>query len=180
MNICKASSNESQQVYDCRRILRQETMIRWEAAYEPWVTLNTDGSVIAATGQAATGGALRSSDGRLMDAFSSNLGKCSITRAEITGVVIGLERAWDLGVRDVAVQVDSACAVALLNGNWNLEHQHACLLDRFKQLIARPWRICVKHIYREGNHLADYLARTGHALPLGTHDIAQSDAQLSY
>ncbi|CAN1185855.1 Putative ribonuclease H protein At1g65750 [Linum perenne] len=180
MNICRDSSTGNQWVLDSQKRARQEHMIRWEAAQSPWVTLNTDGSVIATTGQAATGGALRSSDGRLMDAFSGNLGKCSITRAEITGLVIGLERAWNLAVRDVAVQVDSACAVALLNGSWNLEHQHACILDRFRQLSARPWRVRVYHIYREGNHLVDFLARKGHELPMGVHNVAHTDAQLVY
>ncbi|CAN1141618.1 hypothetical protein LINPERHAP2_LOCUS12607 [Linum perenne] len=63
MNICRASSKDNQWVLGSQESVRQEHMIRWEAAQTPWVTLNTDGSVIAATGQAATGGALRSSDG---------------------------------------------------------------------------------------------------------------------
>ncbi|CAN1178257.1 Putative ribonuclease H protein At1g65750 [Linum perenne] len=86
-----------------------------------------------------------------------NLGKCSITRAELTGAVTGLERAWELGVRELTVQLDSLCAVRLISDLENTDHQH---------------------IYREGNFLADYLASKGHTATLGLHPVHLSDAAL--
>ncbi|CAN1760045.1 Putative ribonuclease H protein At1g65750 [Linum perenne] len=92
-------------------------------------------------GGAAAGGCMRNEEGRIIDAFACNLGRCSITRAELTGAVIGLERAWELGERKVEVQMDSSCAIKLLEGKLNLEHQHAGLVLRFKQLTERSWTI---------------------------------------
>ncbi|CAN1189728.1 hypothetical protein LINPERHAP2_LOCUS40075 [Linum perenne] len=40
---------------------------------------------------AAAGGLIRSNDGRCLLAFCTNLGKCSIMRAELRGVIAGLQ-----------------------------------------------------------------------------------------
>ncbi|CAN1789137.1 hypothetical protein LINPERHAP1_LOCUS18346 [Linum perenne] len=68
-------------------------MISWEAGQGQGYTLNTDGSVRISEQRAAAGGCLRDSDGRVIDCFAANLGNCSITRAELTGVIIGLREA---------------------------------------------------------------------------------------
>ncbi|CAN1128491.1 hypothetical protein LINPERPRIM_LOCUS22501, partial [Linum perenne] len=47
-------------------------------------------------------------------------------------------------------------------------------------LISRAWWVRVIHIYREGNHLADYLASKGHELPMRTHTITHTDDKLIY
>ncbi|CAN1132929.1 Putative ribonuclease H protein At1g65750 [Linum perenne] len=62
---------------------RTEEYISWERAPPVWVTLNSDGSVISESGQAATGGLIRDHQGRCLAAFAMNLGKCSITRAQV-------------------------------------------------------------------------------------------------
>ncbi|CAN1819071.1 Putative ribonuclease H protein At1g65750, partial [Linum perenne] len=131
-----------------------------------------------ANGMAAAGGVLRNWEGRVVDAFTINLGICSITRAELTGAVKGLERAWELGVRELTVQLDSICAVRLLSDLANTDHQHACIVERFRALMSRSWRVRVIHIYRECNFLADYLASKGHEAPLGLHPFNLSDASL--
>ncbi|CAN1805656.1 Putative ribonuclease H protein At1g65750 [Linum perenne] len=50
----------------------------------------------------------------------------------------------------------------------------------FKHLTERNWRVNIKHIYREANHLADCLANKGHALELGTHSVNRSEANVLY
>ncbi|CAN1126705.1 Putative ribonuclease H protein At1g65750 [Linum perenne] len=69
---------------------RTEEYISWEPAPPEWVTLNSDGSVISEFGHAAAGGLIRDHQGRCLAAFAMNLGKCSITRAELRGAVAGL------------------------------------------------------------------------------------------
>ncbi|CAN1766597.1 Putative ribonuclease H protein At1g65750 [Linum perenne] len=140
----------------------------------------SDGSVIGRGRGAASGGCIRDGEGGILDAFACNLGRCSITRAELTGAVIGLERAWDIGARKVEIQMDSLCAISILEGGFNLEHQHAGQVLRFRQLRERDWTIRLTHIYREGNHLADYLANKGHSLAYGTHSIRPDDAMVLY
>ncbi|CAN1832282.1 Putative ribonuclease H protein At1g65750 [Linum perenne] len=138
-------------------------------------TLNTDGSVLQPSGLAAAGGALRNWEGRIVDAFTINLGKCSITRAELTGAVMGMERAWDVGVRELTVQLDSLCAIKLLSDPGGTDHQHACIVERFRALMSRAWQVRILHIFRKGNFLADHLANRGHEASLGLHVIDLSD-----
>ncbi|CAN1773739.1 Putative ribonuclease H protein At1g65750 [Linum perenne] len=79
----------------------------WEPAPPEWVTLNSDGSVISKSGQAAAGGLIRDHQGRCLAAFTMNLGKCSITRAELRGAVSGLKLAWERGYCKIQLQLDS-------------------------------------------------------------------------
>ncbi|CAN1799327.1 Putative ribonuclease H protein At1g65750, partial [Linum perenne] len=116
----------------------------------------------------------------ILAAFAANLGVCSISRAEITGIVLGLEKAWEMGVRDIVVQSDSLCAVRLLSSDDSLDHQHATIVSKYKKLLDRDWRVELKHVYRESNHLADALASKGHSLSIGTHMVERSDRVICY
>ncbi|CAN1336375.1 Putative ribonuclease H protein At1g65750, partial [Linum perenne] len=139
-----------------------------------------NGLVRIGTGEAAAGGCTRDADGKVVDAFSANLGKCSITHAEITGIVLGFERVWDAGIRRVEVQTDSKCAIQLLSYEGGLSNQHAAILGKFRRLKRRDWIIQLKHVYREANFLADHLANQGHDLALGVQTISATDTRVSY
>ncbi|CAI0545229.1 unnamed protein product, partial [Linum tenue] len=65
------------------------------------ITLNSDGSVLPDTGQAAAGALIRDHTGRYIAAYAYNLGFCSITQAELRGAVEGLQVAWNLGYRQI-------------------------------------------------------------------------------
>ncbi|CAN1804498.1 Putative ribonuclease H protein At1g65750 [Linum perenne] len=178
-----ASSSAYQSVVALKQTQGNEgsiAQIYWTPAQEPTFTLNTDGSVKVSAQRAAAGGCLRNSEGRVIDVFAANLGNCSITRAELTGVVIGLERAWNIGIRQVEVQTDSAVVVKLVSKDALGEHQHATLVSRLRNLIQRSWQVSVKFIYREANHLADSLANKGHDLALGVHSIDSSESSVLY
>ncbi|CAN1242896.1 Putative ribonuclease H protein At1g65750, partial [Linum perenne] len=134
-----------------------EVEVGWKAAGYPSATLNTDGSVLRTTGVAAAGGAIRNWQGRTIDAFTANLGSCSITRAELTSIVI----------------------VSILSQESPSDHQHAALVLQYRRLKERSWTTNLIHIFREANHLADALASKGTTLDLGTIrwivTIARSD-----
>ncbi|CAN1128680.1 Putative ribonuclease H protein At1g65750, partial [Linum perenne] len=80
---------------------RRTAAIAWEPEPENWVTLNSDGSVDAQRDKASAGGLVRNSEGRCLLAFSMNLGTCSVTRAELRGVIEGLHKTWEAGFRNV-------------------------------------------------------------------------------
>ncbi|CAN1191351.1 hypothetical protein LINPERHAP2_LOCUS41002 [Linum perenne] len=46
--------------------------------------------------------------------------------------------------------------------------------------MRRDWELTFKHIYREANHTADYLANCGHTLPRGTHSMRVDNCNLAY
>ncbi|CAN1182797.1 Putative ribonuclease H protein At1g65750, partial [Linum perenne] len=140
--------------------------ISWEPAPPEWVSLNSDGSVLSETGQAAAGGLIRDHQGRCLAAFTMNLGKCSITRAELRGAVSGLQLAWERGYHKIQLQLDSQCVVQLLQGDDLEDHAHATTFITARELLRRNWEVQILHIYRESNHVADYLANVGHSCPL--------------
>ncbi|CAN0881905.1 Putative ribonuclease H protein At1g65750 [Linum grandiflorum] len=112
------------------------------------MTLNIDGSIRNQGNFAAGGGLLRNKMGNAVFAFSRNMGKCSITRAELRATVDGLTLAWHHGARKVCLQVDSQCVVQLLSGESLEDHQHATLIASYRELIARGWEVRFEHIYR--------------------------------
>ncbi|CAN1147800.1 Putative ribonuclease H protein At1g65750 [Linum perenne] len=123
-------------------------------------------------GSTAAGGLIRDDQGRFVSAFVSKLGTCSIVRAEIWGVIEGMELAWSCGIRKLKVQSDSAIAVKLLSTTQHDAHQHFNLIRRFQELKSRQWDVTIKHIYREANFAADFLANSGHELELGIYVLS--------
>ncbi|CAN1800305.1 Putative ribonuclease H protein At1g65750 [Linum perenne] len=155
--------------------------VSWKAGPQEWVTLNSDGSVLGLPGRSAAGGLIRDSEGNCLDAYTINLGACSITRAEIRGAIEGVRRAWRQGYRKLEIQMDSTAAVAiLLDKESTLSHQYALEALEFKDWLQRDWTVTIKHIYREANHAADYLANLGHNTTRGTHLVDVSNCNLAY
>ncbi|CAN1256534.1 Putative ribonuclease H protein At1g65750 [Linum perenne] len=113
------------QLREDSKLEKKTAEICWTPAPGPVFTLNTDGSVSISSGKPTAGGALRDWQGRTHGAFMANLGTCSITRAELTCIATGLDRAWNIGVRDIEIQTDSNCAVNLLTKEMAADHQHA-------------------------------------------------------
>ncbi|CAN1812173.1 Putative ribonuclease H protein At1g65750, partial [Linum perenne] len=140
----------------------------------------TDGSVQADDSKAASGGLIRNSEGRCLHAFCTNLGKCSIMRAELRGIIISLQIAWENGFRKVDARIDSQAILTLIKDNESATHQHVVDIADLQELIKHDWEVTISHIYREGNFVADYLANLGHDYPWGVHPISLSDYNLSY
>ncbi|CAN1786317.1 Putative ribonuclease H protein At1g65750 [Linum perenne] len=155
-------------------------MIGWRPADDGWCTLNSDGSLYTRPNRAAVGGLIRDHEGRLISSFAANLGACSIIRAELRGIVEGMRLAWDKGVQKLCIQSDSKAAVSILSNVDNLDHRHASLVEKFQALKNRDWEVSINHIFREANNAADYLAKLGHDLALGTHVFLYPDSNLLY
>ncbi|CAN0906730.1 Putative ribonuclease H protein At1g65750 [Linum grandiflorum] len=159
---------------------RQTQMIGWRPGDEGWFTLSTDGSLRSHQRDAAAGGLIRDDKGSFVKAFTMNMSCCSITRAEMRGIVEGLKLAWSLGIRKVRVQSDSATAIAILSKGSALDHQHAILVMQYQELCRRQWEVTLYHIYREANCGADYLANLGHSFVFGFHIFDSPDRGLSH
>ncbi|CAN1786718.1 Putative ribonuclease H protein At1g65750 [Linum perenne] len=156
----------------------QRVDIAWEPGPSGWSTINTDGAFDRISGRAAAGGLIRNELGHCTAAFTMNIGCCTIMRAELRGAIAGLRCAWDLGLRKVELQVDSKSVIDLFNDNDTPTHQHAMEVLDFQELCKRDWEIRTRHVFREGNRAADFLAGLGSSYPLGTHPISVTDARL--
>ncbi|CAN1781286.1 Putative ribonuclease H protein At1g65750, partial [Linum perenne] len=161
-------------------LARQAHLIGWRPAEEGCFNMNSDGSLYTNPNRSAAGGVIRDDSGRFVSAFSMNLGSCSIMRAELRSIVEGTKRAWNLGIRNLRIQSDSAAAVRMLTSPDYVSNQHDSLIQQFVELSSRDWRITVQHIYRKANFAADYMANLGHSLDLGIHFFDSPDVVLQY
>ncbi|CAN1142648.1 Putative ribonuclease H protein At1g65750 [Linum perenne] len=148
--------------------------------HQELMSMGKQGSVLADRSKAAAGGLIRNADGRCLYAFSINLGRCSIMRAELRGLIEGLKRAWESGFRRVDARVDSQAILSLIRGDNLTDHPHGVEVAALRELIERDWEVTISHTYREGNSAADYLADLGHGFPLGVHQITSYDCNLNY
>ncbi|CAN1750361.1 Putative ribonuclease H protein At1g65750 [Linum perenne] len=159
---------------------RRIVAIEWDPGPEGWVTVNTDGSVARPSGNASAGGLIRDHLGHCSLAFSANLGRCSITRAELRGILHGLEFSWTSGHKKVRLQTDSQSAASLILADDPPLHQHASEVLAIRELLQRNWQVDIHHIFREGNGAADFLANMGHCFDPGIQIVPTSDCNLGY
>ncbi|CAI0430189.1 unnamed protein product [Linum tenue] len=115
----------------------------------------------------------------MLKAFSMRLGEVSVTRAELEGVVKGLQIAWNEGMRRIVVQTDSQTAIKLVKEASN-RHPHFILVQEARRLLAMDWQVELRHVYREGNFVADYLASAGHRIQQGVYLYDEPDSLLNY
>ncbi|CAN1145565.1 Putative ribonuclease H protein At1g65750 [Linum perenne] len=147
---------------------KEQLSVQWKPAPEGFVTLNTDGSVLAQTGNAAAGGIIRDWLGRPLAVFAANLGACMIMRAELRAADIRLKIAWDLGFRNIHLQLDSKSAVKAISKQGDEPTRHGQSIKNVQDMLARDWNVTTYHIFREGNMVADRFAHLGHSFNFGT------------
>ncbi|CAL1398438.1 unnamed protein product [Linum trigynum] len=71
--------------------MRMAIDLAWEPPLEGCVQIQKNGYVLSPSWEASGGGLIRDNLGRCLAAFVCNLGKCSITAAELKGAVEGLK-----------------------------------------------------------------------------------------
>ncbi|CAN1162580.1 Putative ribonuclease H protein At1g65750 [Linum perenne] len=82
------------------------------------------------------GGVIRDGNGRFIAAFATNLGTCSIMRAELRSIVEGMKLAWDKSIRRLLIETDSKAAVDMLSSLESSNNQHVILLEQFSELSS--------------------------------------------
>ncbi|KAH9671615.1 putative ribonuclease H protein [Citrus sinensis] len=80
--------------------------LKWLAPPWPFFKLNTYGARKIA-GNASAGGLIRNYCGEWVHGFGMNIGHCTIIGAELWGLFQGLQLAWNIGIRQLLVEVDS-------------------------------------------------------------------------
>ncbi|CAN1747579.1 Putative ribonuclease H protein At1g65750 [Linum perenne] len=93
---------------------------------------------------------------------------------------MGLHIAWDRGLKKVELQVDALTILNLVEAECDPRHQHAMKFMEIRDLLRRDWEIRIRHVYREGNRAADFLAGIGFQFPLGYHLIPTSNVNLGF
>lgn len=95
---------------------------------------------------------------------------CTNNEAEYTGLLIGLQKAAELGIDKIAIEGDSMLVINQISGTWKVKdsrmqeyHRQIMTLirEKFTSVVAR-------HVYRNNNTASDELGRecsaAGHSL----------------
>jgi ribonuclease HI len=105
---------------------------------------------------------LKSSAGEVLAAEGTFLGHTTNNVAEYKALLLGLERALALGVREVEVRADSELLIKQLKGQYRVLNEG--LRPLYEQAVALLRRFAgtrLKHVRREHNTEADRLANEG-------------------
>lgn len=79
--------------------------------------------------------------------------------AEYTGLLIGLEEAIDMGIKNLCVEGDSLLVINQMTGKYKVKSENLILLyNKAKELEKRFDVIIYNHIYRNLNKRADELS----------------------
>ena len=149
-------------------------VLRWLKPAPGRLKLNLDGSSLGNPGPVGGGGVLRDSSGNFIFGFSKFFGSCSNNEAELRAVVEGISICKHLGYDGIDIECDSNIVVSWIRSRiCNLWY----LWDFWDQLIdlLEGFDFSIHHFYREGNKVADALARYGAS---GRNNVFSSSSQL--
>lgn len=89
--------------------------------------------------------------------FREFIGWATNNQAEYRAVILGLERARDMGADEVTVRTDSNLVARQLSGDWRV-NENVRLFERARELLGEFDSAEVVHVSREENERADALA----------------------
>ncbi|KAK8625545.1 hypothetical protein V6N13_090413 [Hibiscus sabdariffa] len=84
----------------------------WATPPSQWVKLNCNGA--HGVGDSSTSWGVRDFAGEWLYGFFKFIGCCSIVEAELWGIWVGLDLAWNKGFRSIMAETDCVDAIRLL------------------------------------------------------------------
>ena len=122
--------------------------------------IHTDGASRGNPGPAAIGVTITDENGRQVAAISRRLPDTTNNKAEYQAVIAGLEKALELGARDVLLYTDSELVARQISGVYRVRKASLLpLYNRVLSLIAKLDSFAVQEISRNFNFEADTLAK---------------------
>ena len=121
-----------------------------------------DGASRGNPGPSGAGAVVKLADGSIVGEVAEFLGHGTNNRAEYTAVLLGLQRALELGGREIDVYMDSQLVVRQMEGVYKVKNAGLRpLWEQVGALSRRFARCTFHHVPREQNSEADALANTG-------------------
>jgi ribonuclease HI len=123
------------------------------------VRVYSDGAARGNPGPAGAGAVLVEPGGQVVDRLGKYLGVQTNNYAEYMGLLLGLRRAHDLGIREVEVFADSELMIRQLGGRYQV--RSTSLKPLYKEalkLLNDFSRVKLVHVPREMNAAADEMS----------------------
>lgn len=122
------------------------------------LVVHVDGGARGNPGPAAIAAVLADADGTILDERSETIGRATNNVAEYSGLVAGLQKAAELGVRELDVVSDSELLVKQMQGEYRVKNEALKeLWEEASDLERRFGRVRYTAVRRAHNELADRL-----------------------
>ena len=122
------------------------------------VIIYSDGGSRGNPGPSASAFVIMSHDREVLDQGGVYLGITTNNQAEYQGVRLGLERALELGYKDIEYRIDSMLVVNQLKGVYAIKNRELWPInERIHELVTKLQTVKFTHVPRELNHVADAL-----------------------
>jgi len=123
------------------------------------IIIQFDGGSRGNPGPAGIGVVLQAQDGTPLVTLGRFIGRATNNAAEYRALIIGLEKARELGARKVRIRGDSELIVRQMRGEYRVKNADLKeLYDEAQSLFHQFDEASIEHNYREKNTLADRLA----------------------
>ena len=120
--------------------------------------MNVDGGARGNPGPAAIGAVIQSPDGEVVEERGERIGKATNNVAEYRALLLGIERAAELGASEVELVGDSELIVRQVKGEYKVKDATLRELHtEVKRALRRFDRWSIRHVRREQNAEADRL-----------------------
>lgn len=115
-----------------------------------------DGGSRGNPGPSASGYVVMDNEQRILAQGGEYLGITTNNQAEYQGVRLGLEKATELGLKNIEFRLDSMLVVNQMNGIYTIKNRDLWPInERIRDLISHFDRVGFRHVPREMNQLAD-------------------------
>lgn len=116
----------------------------------------SDGGSRGNPGPSAAGYVIVSGGSEIVDQGGEYLGITTNNQAEYHGVRLGLEKANELGYRQIDFRIDSMLVVNQMNGTYKIKNRELWPIhERIRMLMLKFEKVTFSHVKRELNQLAD-------------------------
>ncbi|HEY97860.1 MAG TPA: ribonuclease HI family protein [Dehalococcoidia bacterium] len=123
------------------------------------VVINADGASRGNPGPAAIGVTIKDDKGNLVTSISRRIGRATNNQAEYRAIIAGLEKAIELGAREVMIYSDSELIVKQINGKYRIKNTSLRILyENLVKLISPLEKFSIQHVPRKRSIEADVLA----------------------
>jgi ribonuclease HI len=123
------------------------------------VIINADGASRGNPGPAAIGATIKDENGDLIEGISRRIGIATNNQAEYRAIITALDRAVDLGAKQVVLKSDSELVVNQIKGRYKIKNTALRpLYQQVVKLAGQLERFQVSYIPRNRNSEADALA----------------------
>ena len=118
---------------------------------------------------------IRDHQGKVVSMKGESIEKTTVVGAEASAVCKGISEALRLNINDVIIEGDNLCVINALKGTWKCLWEDDMLIAD-SRLDLRSFRtVCIRHVFREVNCVADRLSFLGHTTTTSNPD---SDLEL--